>query len=32
MADVIDALGNPDALTLGQLIDRAAETGAAAVD
>jgi hypothetical protein len=32
LADVIDALGNPDALTLGQLIDRAAEIGAAAAD
>jgi hypothetical protein len=32
LADVIDALGNPDVLTLGQLIDRAVETGAAAAE
>ena len=32
LADVIDALGNPDALTLGQLIDHTAEIGAAAAD
>ena len=29
---MIDALGNPDALTLGQLIDHTAEIGAAAAD
>jgi hypothetical protein len=32
LADVIDALGNPDALILGQLVDRAVEAGAAAAD
>ena len=32
LADVIDALGNPDAMTLGQLTDRAAEIGAAAAE
>jgi hypothetical protein len=32
LADVMDALGNPDAMTLGQSSDRAAEIGAAAAD
>jgi hypothetical protein len=32
LSDVIDALGNPDVVTLGQLIDRAVEKGSEAAD